>query len=183
MAGEYQNGSSGAGGDGGDGDSTLELYQFFGQIGTLAKWIAYAVVVIVLFSLLVFGRSVYTDWLWFDNLGYRGIFIKVLTTRITLFVIGAVAMAVVSGASIFAASRISRGRIALPLARRPAELHGPRAGEHQRRCRCNSRCHLRCHNGGALGDFPALLECCSHLARWSRYSARTPDSTCSPYLC
>ena len=115
MAGEYQNGSSGSGGDGGDGDSTLELYQFFGQIGTLAKWIAYAVVVIVLFSLLVFGRSVYTDWLWFDNLGYRGIFVKVLTTRITLFVIGAVAMAVVSGASIFAASRISRGRIALPL--------------------------------------------------------------------
>ena len=115
MAGEYQNGSSGAGGDGGDGDSTLELYQFFGQIGTLAKWIAYAIVVIVLFSLLVFGRSVYTDWLWFDNLGYRGIFVKILTTRIMLFVIGAVTMAVLSGASIYAASLISRGRMALPL--------------------------------------------------------------------
>ncbi|MCY4578918.1 MAG: UPF0182 family protein, partial [Chloroflexi bacterium] len=115
MAGEYQNGSSGSGGDGDDGDSTVELYQFFGQIGTLSKWIAFAVVAVVLFSLFVFGRGVYTDWLWFDNLGYRGIFVKVLTTRIMLFVIGAVTMAILSGASIYAATLISRGRITLPL--------------------------------------------------------------------
>ena len=121
MAGEYQNGNSGAGGNGGDDDSTLELYQFFGQIGTLAKWIAFAVVAIVLFSLFVFGRSVFTDWLWFDNLGYRGIFVKVLMTRITLFAVGTVTMAVLAGASIFAASRLSRGRIALPL---PDDLLG-----------------------------------------------------------
>ena len=114
MAGDYQNGSSGMGGNG-DDDSTLELYQFFGQIGTLAKWIAYAVVAVVLFSLFIFGRSVFTDWLWFDNLGYRGIFLKVLMTRITLFAVGAVAMAVVAGASVFAASRLSRGRVALAL--------------------------------------------------------------------
>ena len=69
MAGDYQNGSNGMGGSGGDDDSTLELYQFFGQIGTLAKWVAYAVVAVVLFSLFIFGRSVFTDWLWFDNLG------------------------------------------------------------------------------------------------------------------
>ena len=115
MAGEYQNGSGGSDGNGGDGDSTLELYQFFRQIGTLAKWAALAVVVIVLFSLIVFGRSVYTDWLWFDNLGYRGIFVKVLLTRITLFAVGTAAMAVLAGASVFAASRLSMGRIALPL--------------------------------------------------------------------
>ncbi len=113
MAGEYQNGNSGGGGD--DGDSTVELYQFFGQIGTLAKWIAYAIVAIVVISLFIFGRGVYTDWLWFDNLGYRGIFVKVLTTRITLFVVGAVTMSVLAGISIFAASRVSTGRITLPL--------------------------------------------------------------------
>ena len=114
MAGDYQNGSSGTGGNG-DDDSTLELYQFFGQIGTLAKWVAFAVIAVVLFSLFIFGRSVFTDWLWFDNLGYRGIFVKVLMTRITLFAIGAVAMAVIAGASIFAAGRLSRGSVALPL--------------------------------------------------------------------
>ena len=114
MAGDYQNGSSGMGGNG-DGDSTQELYQFFGQIGTLAKWIAYAVVAVVLFSLFIFGRSVFTDLLWFENLGYRDIFLKVLMTRISLFAIGAVAMAVVAGASVFAASRLSRGRVALAL--------------------------------------------------------------------
>lgn len=115
MAGDYQNGSNGSGGNGGDGDSTVELYQFFGQISTLAKWIVYAFVAIVIFSLFVFGRSVYTDWLWFDNLGYRGIFVKVLTTRITLFIAGAITMAVLSGVSIFVANRISRGSISLPL--------------------------------------------------------------------
>ena len=121
MAGEYQNGSNGAGGSGGDDDSTVELYQFFGQIGTLAKWIAIAVVAIALFSLFVFGRSVFTDWLWFDNLGYRGIFVKVLMTRITLFAVGAITMAILAGASVFAASRLSRGRMALPL---PDDLLG-----------------------------------------------------------
>ena len=115
MAGDYQNGSNGMGGSGGDDDSTLELYQFFGQIGTLAKWVAYAVVAVVLFSLFIFGRSVFTDWLWFDNLGYRGIFVKVLMTRITLFAVGAVSMAVLAGASVFAASLLSRGRVALQL--------------------------------------------------------------------
>ena len=115
MAGDYQNGNSGMGGNGDGDDSTLELYQFFGQIGTLAKWVAYAVIAVVLFSLFVFGRSVFTDWLWFDNLGYRGIFVKVLMTRITLFAAGAVAMAVVAGVSIFAASLLSRGRVTLPL--------------------------------------------------------------------
>ena len=114
MAGDYQNGSSGMGGNG-DDESTLELYQFFGQIGTLAKWVGYAVVAVVLFSLFIFGRSVFTDWLWFDNLGYRGIFVKVLMTRIMLFAAGAVAMAVIAGVSVFAASRLSRGRVALPL--------------------------------------------------------------------
>ena len=109
MAGEYQNGSNG------DGDSTEELFQLFGQIGTLAKWIAFAVGAIALFSLFVFGRGVYTDWLWFDNLGYRGVFVKVLITRILLFAAGAVAMAVLSGASIYAASRIVRGAASLPL--------------------------------------------------------------------
>ena len=89
MAGDYQNGSGGANDNDGDGDSTVELYQFFRQIGTLAKWIVLAVAIIVLISLFVFGRSVFTDWLWFDNLGYRGIFVKILTTRITLFLIGA----------------------------------------------------------------------------------------------
>ena len=115
MAGDYQNGSGGANDNDGDGDSTVELYQFFRQIGTLAKWIVLAVAIIVLISLFVFGRSVFTDWLWFDNLGYRGIFVKILTTRITLFLIGAAAMAVLSGISIYTASLLSRGRASLPL--------------------------------------------------------------------
>jgi len=115
MAGDYQNGSNG------DGDSIDELYRFFDQIGTLAKWIAIAVGAVAIFSLFVFGRGVYTDWLWFDNLGYRGIFVKVLITRISLFIAGAAATAIVLGASVYAAIRFSRGDAALTL---PDELLG-----------------------------------------------------------
>ena len=48
------------------------------------KWAAVIIGLIVLFGVLSFGRGVYTDLLWFDNLGFRSIFVKVTVTRITL---------------------------------------------------------------------------------------------------
>ncbi len=108
MAGNYRNGGSGNDRE----PNPDELFQLFGQIGSLAKWIAIFVAAIVLISLLVFGRGVYTDWLWFDNLGFRGVFVKVLLTRITLFACGTAAMAVLLGVSLFIAHRFSRGEMA-----------------------------------------------------------------------
>ena len=111
MTGNYQNG----GGNGAGGDDSAELFQLLGQIGGMAKWIAIIVGVVVLFSLVVFARSVYTDLLWFDNLGFRGVFVKALLTRIGLFAAGAAVMAALMGGSLFAAHRLSRGDIALAL--------------------------------------------------------------------
>ena len=55
------------------------------QLGSVIKWGAPIIGLILLFALVSFARSVYTDWLWFDQFGYRSVFVKVLTTRIWLF--------------------------------------------------------------------------------------------------
>ena len=52
------------------------------------KWIVPAVSLVLVLILLSLFKSIYTDWLWFDSLGYQGIYRKVLFTKIALFVIG-----------------------------------------------------------------------------------------------
>ena len=50
------------------------------------------VAVAVLLILLVGPRfiSIYTDWLWFDDIGYRSVFSKIIWTRVAVFAISAV---------------------------------------------------------------------------------------------
>ena len=86
-----------------------------GDIRPFLKWAAIIVGLVVLFGLVSFGRSVYTDLLWFDSLGLRSIFLKVTVTRIALFAIGTVIAAVVLGVSLWLAHRHSAGEITLPV--------------------------------------------------------------------
>ena len=86
-----------------------------GDIRPFLKWAAIIVGLVVLFGLVSFGRSVYTDLLWFDSLGLRSIFLKVTVTRIALFAIGTVVAAVVLGVSLWLAHRHSAGEITLPV--------------------------------------------------------------------
>ncbi|OYD69248.1 UPF0182 family protein [Rhodococcus sp. OK302] len=57
------------------------------------------VVAVIVAALLLVGPrliSMYTDWLWFGEVGFRGVFTKVLLTRVLLFlVVGAVVGAIV----------------------------------------------------------------------------------------
>ena len=74
---------------------------------------------VVLFGLVSFGRSVYTDLLWFDSLDLRSIFVKVTVTRIALFAIGTAVAAVAIGVSLWLAHRHSAGEITLSV---PSEV-------------------------------------------------------------
>ena len=85
------------------------------EMGKYLKWGGVIVGLIVLFSALSFFRSIYTDLLWFDSLGFRGVFTKILLTRAVLFAIGAVAFSSVMGLSLIIAGRSSAGPITLPL--------------------------------------------------------------------
>lgn len=53
----------------------------------------------VILFLVPLGVGIYTDWLWYGNLGFRGVFSKVLVTRIVLFLLFAVLGGVVAYAA------------------------------------------------------------------------------------
>lgn len=60
----------------------------------------------VLLSALGSLVRVYTNWLWFGEVGYRSVFTTVLWTRIVLFLTVGTALAVIIGANVFLAYRM-----------------------------------------------------------------------------
>ena len=70
---------------------------------------------VLLFLALNFGRSVYTNWLWFSHLGFRPVYTTILTTKIWLFLVGFVTMAALTAASFWYAFRNSWGPIHYPM--------------------------------------------------------------------
>ena len=71
--------------------------------------------VILLIVALFFAKGVYTDWLWFDSIGYLSVFKKILILRIWLFFAGAIIAAAVLLANLYVAYRFSRGESVLPV--------------------------------------------------------------------
>ncbi|MCX5067431.1 UPF0182 family protein [Micromonospora lupini] len=68
--------------------------------------IAVLVGVFVLFTLLGWGVQAWTDWLWFDEVRYTEVFTGVLVTRLTLFLVIGLGMAVVVGGNLWLAYRL-----------------------------------------------------------------------------
>ncbi|MEU7929400.1 UPF0182 family protein [Micromonospora sp. NPDC049107] len=68
--------------------------------------IAVLVGVFVLFTLLGWGVQAWTDWLWFDEVRYTEVFTGVLVTRLLLFAVIGLGMAVVIGGNLWLAYRL-----------------------------------------------------------------------------
>ncbi len=63
----------------------------FGEISpAVKKAIIAAVAVIVLFILAAVGKGIYTDLLWFGNLGYSSVYKTILVSKLSFFFIGAI---------------------------------------------------------------------------------------------
>src|ERR1700754_5003700 len=62
--------------------------------------------VFLLFTLIGWGIDAYTDYLWFNEVHYVNVFSGVLLTRLLLFVIIGVAMALIIGANLYLAYRL-----------------------------------------------------------------------------
>ncbi|HEV2886355.1 MAG TPA: UPF0182 family protein, partial [Jatrophihabitans sp.] len=60
----------------------------------------------VLLSVLGSLVRVYTNWLWFGEVGYRSVFSTILVTRIVLFLTVGLALAAIIGANVFLAYRM-----------------------------------------------------------------------------
>ncbi len=85
------------------------------NLGPIIKWAGAILGLILLFALLSFLRSIYTDLLWFDALGFRSIFVKILLTRVVIFAVGALGFAALLSTSLYFAHRDSRGDVDLEL--------------------------------------------------------------------
>jgi uncharacterized membrane protein (UPF0182 family) len=81
-------------------------------ITKVAGGIAVVVLIIVILAMV---KSIYTDWLWFDQLGALGVFKKILVMRIWLFFAGSLLAAALLLVNLHFAYRFSWGESILPI--------------------------------------------------------------------
>ncbi len=76
--------------------------------GRSTKWAVAGIVLVFLVIGLSWGKGVYTDWLWFDSLGYVDVFRKILLTRIWLFFAGAAFFILLLAPNIYLVFRLTQ---------------------------------------------------------------------------
>ena len=91
------------------------------QLAGRLKWAVAVAAIIVALIVLSVLRSIYTDWLWYGELGFRSVYMKVLVTRVVLFVAGGAIFAVAAGVCLFFAHKVSQGPEEIPL---PPQIRG-----------------------------------------------------------
>lgn len=72
-----------------------------------------AIVLSILIGVIVLGsfmRSVFTNWLWFDGLGYTDVYRTVLVAKLLLFVVGCLSMIAITFLSIFVTYKIAKDK-------------------------------------------------------------------------
>ena len=75
------------------------------SFGGYNRWIVLGVALILVYVVLNTAKSIYVDWLWFDGVGYRSVYTKILQTQVLLFIGGAALFAAFFGANVFLAAR------------------------------------------------------------------------------
>ena len=147
-------------------------------------------VTVAVLLILVFGGvlvSLYTDLLWFRETGFSKVFSTVLRTKLLLFVIFGLLMAVAIGVNLALAYRmrppfrpmsleqqnLEKYRLAVERFMVPVIDRGERGVRDLRGDR----------GGGAVGDLAAVAQRAVVRDRPTRSSARTCRSTCSPTRC
>ncbi|MCK9486533.1 MAG: UPF0182 family protein [Dehalococcoidia bacterium] len=71
------------------------------------KWIGIAAAILVIYIVANVFKSIYVDLLWFDSVGFSGVYRTIITWKIVLFLIGAVLSAAIIGANIVVARRFA----------------------------------------------------------------------------
>ncbi len=90
------------------------------NIRLLVRWGVVIFALVLVFIVLWVARSIYTDWLWFDQLGYLNVFTTILSLRIWLFFAGFSLFAILITITLYMAFRSSRGESTLPV---PADVY------------------------------------------------------------
>ncbi len=129
MAGNFGGGGFGGGFGGGGG---FPNFGQPGQIGTpeipwrgLILWGGGIGLVVGLFVLLFWLLDVYTNFLWFGNLGFEGVYRTILVQRVWLFFTGMLLFAAIASTSILLTYRYGRGPQVTPVPEETLELLRP----------------------------------------------------------
>ena len=77
------------------------------------KWSLVLIILLFVFLALWWARSVYTDLLWFDQLGFRSVYSKILIMKLWLFVGGTLVSASALSLTLYLAFRFSLGQSTL----------------------------------------------------------------------
>ena len=92
-----------------------DQFQVPPNLGPMVRWGAIAAGVIGILVLLNWFLGIYTDFLWFENIGYRSIYRTILVTRVELFIGGSLLFALIAGINIYLTYRFGRGPQVVPL--------------------------------------------------------------------
>ena len=95
-----------------DFDTSAIRGKFDGRL----KWLALLLILVPVFVPSWLGRGIYTDYLWYSQLGYEDVFLTVLLTKVILFVVGFVFVFALMLANLFYVNKRTTGPIeaALP---------------------------------------------------------------------
>ncbi len=74
------------------------------------KWILLGLATLLFLFGLNWARAFYTDWLWFSSLGYQQVLLKMVTTRVCLFLVGGFLFAIIAGGNLHLVFRATRGQ-------------------------------------------------------------------------
>ena len=85
------------------------------NLGPVIRLAALAGGIIVLLLLLNWFRNIYTNFLWFGNLGYSDVFRTILLTRVWLFLLGAGIFSAFAGINVFLTYRFGKPPAVAPL--------------------------------------------------------------------
>ncbi|MDA1095985.1 MAG: UPF0182 family protein, partial [Chloroflexi bacterium] len=73
----------------------------------ILRWAVPLGAVVALWALGTVGAGIFTDWLWFDQLGFLSVYTKILTMKLVLFVGGGILFLVLFVPNVYFASRFS----------------------------------------------------------------------------
>ncbi|MFP4392808.1 MAG: UPF0182 family protein [Desulfohalobiaceae bacterium] len=81
----------------------------FGKISRLAKLGLYLLALLLLFLVISWGHRFYTDWLWYQSLGHESVLLKIVISKVALFLLGATIFVLLAGPNLYLALKHSAG--------------------------------------------------------------------------
>ncbi len=80
----------------------------FSKFNRMIRWVIFALLLFFLWMSLNWGRTFYTDYLWFNSLGYEAVLLTIIKTRVALFLLGTLVFLVLAAPNLYAAHRTAR---------------------------------------------------------------------------